>query len=44
MKRCKACASVIIGLVCVLGLVSHDAIARDHGPRFAASSHQSHSH
>ncbi|SAK57519.1 hypothetical protein AWB77_01833 [Caballeronia fortuita] len=38
MKRWTACASVLLSLVCALSVVSHDAFARDHGPRFANSS------
>jgi hypothetical protein len=37
MKRWIAHASVFLSLVCVLGVVSHDAFARGHGPRFANS-------
>jgi hypothetical protein len=38
MKRWSAYAGVLIGILCALSVVSHDAFARDHGPRFANSS------
>ncbi|KIG02960.1 hypothetical protein AWB72_02533 [Caballeronia concitans] len=38
MRRWPVYASVLLSLVWALSVVSHDAFARDHGPRFANSS------
>jgi hypothetical protein len=38
MRRWSVYASVLLSLVCALSVVSHDAFARDHGPRVANSS------